>query len=125
MSTIVKPPHQGHNVKRIREMLGIKQEALATSLGVSQQTISQLEQKEIIDALMLEKLSKSLGVSEEAIKNFSEEVAINIISNTYHDNAASVQYNFNPIDKIVELYERLLLVEKERNELLQQLLNKK
>lgn len=106
-------------------MLGIKQDALATSLGVSQQTISQLEQKEIIDALMLEKLSKSLGVSEEAIKNFSEEVAINIISNTYHDNAASVQYNFNPIDKIVELYERLLLVEKERNELLQQLLNKK
>ncbi|WP_310586788.1 helix-turn-helix domain-containing protein [Runella salmonicolor] len=44
-------------MKRIREMLGIKQDALALSLGVSQQAISQLEQKEIIDAHTLEKLA--------------------------------------------------------------------
>lgn len=111
-------------------MMGIKQEALATSLGVSQQTVSQLEQKEVIDALTLEKLSKALGVSEEAIKNFSEEAAINIVASTFnsHDNSTSIGYmstfNFNPIDKIVELYERMLLLEKEKNDLLQQLLAK-
>ena len=38
--------HQGHNVKRIREILGIKQDALAIKLGLSQQAVSQLEQKE-------------------------------------------------------------------------------
>ncbi|MFN8343969.1 MAG: helix-turn-helix transcriptional regulator [Spirosomataceae bacterium] len=124
MNTTEKRPHQGHNVKRIREMLGVKQDYLAASLGISQQAISQLEQKETLDASTLEKLAKILNISEEAIKNFSEETAINIVSNNYHDQSASVQYNFNPIDKIVELYERLLQVEKEKNELLQQLLNK-
>lgn len=133
MNTTANPPHQGHNVKRIREMLGIKQESLATLLGVSQQAVSQLEQKEVLDAHMLEKISKALGVPEEGIKNFSEEAAVNIISSTLHHTNGLVNYfpTFNPVDKWVEtieenrkLYERLLQAEKEKNELLQQLLNK-
>jgi len=135
MNTGAKTPHQGYNLKRIREMLGIKQDALALSLGVSQQFISQLEQKEIIDAQTLEKLAKALGVSEEAIRNFNEEIAINIIANTItnHDQSAVVSNFpvFNPIEKIVslydekiQLYERLLQSEREKNELLQQLLGK-
>lgn len=136
MNTGAKTPHQGYNLKRIREMLGIKQDALALSLGVSQQFISQLEQKEIIDTHTLEKLAKALGVSEEAIKNFSEEAAINIVATTFnnHDNAraASIQYNCDPFEKWLEiveenrkLYERLLQAEKEKFELLQQLQAKK
>ena len=41
------------------------------------------------------------------LKIFSEQAAINIASSTLHDNAGSVFYNptFNPIDKVVELYE--------------------
>lgn len=124
--------HHGHNVKRIREILGIKQDLLATSLGLSQQAISQLEQKELIDASVLQKVSKVLGVSEDVIHNFNDESAINIVANTYHDQAASVQYNFNPIDKWLEaveenrkLYERLLQAEREKNELLQKLLSLK
>ncbi len=40
--------HQGKNVKRFREMLGIKQETLASELGNdwNQKKISLLEQKE-------------------------------------------------------------------------------
>ncbi|GAB3995695.1 helix-turn-helix transcriptional regulator [Spirosoma daeguense] len=124
--------HQGRNVKRIREILGIKQDVLANSLGLSQQAISQLEQKEVLDASVLQKISKLLGVSEDVIKNFSEEKAINIISNTYNDHAALILYNFNPIDKWVEaveenrkLYERLLQSEREKIELLQKLLDSK
>ncbi|MGN6603607.1 MAG: hypothetical protein ACTHK8_14230 [Ginsengibacter sp.] len=43
--------HQGRNVKRFREMLGIKQEALAIELGDdwNQKKISLLKQKETID----------------------------------------------------------------------------
>ncbi len=124
--------HHGHNVKRIREILGIKQDALATSLGLSQQAISQLEQKDVLDASVLQKVSKVLGVSEEVIRNFNDEAAINIVANIYHDQAASVQYNFNPVDKWLEaieenrkLYERLLQAEREKVEFLQQLLNSK
>ncbi|MEZ0611378.1 helix-turn-helix domain-containing protein [Fibrella sp. WM1] len=128
------PPviHHGRNVKRIREILGVKQEFLATSLGLSQQAISQLEQKEMLDTSTLQKVSEVLGVSEEAIKNFSEEKAINIISNTYNDHAALILYNFNPVSKWVEavednkkLYERLLQSEREKIELLQKLLDAK
>ncbi len=119
-----KTIHEGHNVKRIREMLGIKQDALAIQLGLSQQVISQLEQKETLDIPTLEKVSKALGVTTDAIKTFSEETAITIISSTLHDNAGSVFYNptFNPIDKIVELYERML---KEKDAIIEKLLHEK
>lgn len=129
MNSTVNMPHQGRNVKRIRERLGIKQDALAIDLNMSQQAVSLLEQKEVLDAPVLEKVAKILGVPEEAIRNFNEEAAINIISSTLNDNAGSINNNcsftFNPMDKIVELYERMLQAEKEKNELLQKLLDKK
>lgn len=53
-----KSIHEGYNVKRIREVLGIKQDALALQLGLSQQAVSQLEQKEALDAEILELLLK-------------------------------------------------------------------
>ena len=65
-----KTIHEGRNVKRIREMLGIKQDALAMDLGLSQQAISALEQKEALDKDMLEKIAAVLKVPVEAIKNF-------------------------------------------------------
>ena len=126
--------HHGRNVKRIREILGIKQDFLATSLGLSQQAISQLEQKEALDTTALQKISKVLGVSEEAIKNFTEAAAVTIVSSTLHDNSGSVNYfpTFNPVDKWLEaieenkkLYERLLQSEREKNELLKNLLSSK
>ena len=48
--------HQGRNVKRFREMLGIKQEGLALALGEdwNQRKISLLEQKELIEPELLE-----------------------------------------------------------------------
>lgn len=118
-----KSIHEGYNVKRIREVLGIKQDALALQLGLSQQAVSQLEQKEALDAEILEKVSKALGVTPEAIKSFSEETAINIVSSTFNDNA-SVNYfpTFNPIDKVVELYERML---KEKDAIIEKLLSER
>lgn len=124
-------PHHGRNVKRIREILGIKQEALALDLGISQQAISALEQKEALEKDMLEKVANALRVNPDAIKNFNEEAAINIISATFnsHDNSSSINYqptfHFNPLDKIVELYEALLKSEKEKNALLERMLGDK
>lgn len=104
--------HEGHNVKRIREILGIKQDALAIELGDdwNQQKVSLLEQKETISPEILDQVAKALRVTPDVIKSFNDEAAINIISSTLHDNAGSIFYNptFNPLDKVVELYERLL-----------------
>lgn len=122
-----KTIHEGRNVKRIREILGVKQDTLALELGLSQQAVSALEQKEALDRDMLEKVAKALKVPAEAIKNFSEEAIVNNISCNFHDspNSASVIYNFNPLDKMVELYEALLKSEREKIALLEKMLEDK
>lgn len=121
--------HQGRNIKRFREMLGIKQEALANELGDdwNQRKISLLEQKDVVEDDLLVQVAKVLKVPVEAIKNFDEEAAINVIGNSYHDNSTSnVNYHctFNPIDKIVELYDALVKSEREKIELMQKILEK-
>jgi len=126
-----KTIHQGRNVRRFREMLGIKQEGLAYELGQdwNQKKISQLEQKEVIDDPLLEQIAKLLKVPTEAIKNFDEEQAVHIISNTFNDssilNGINYYPTFNPIDKIMDLYEALVKSEKEKVELLERILEGK
>ncbi|MDN5423241.1 MAG: helix-turn-helix domain-containing protein [Chryseobacterium sp.] len=116
-----KKIHQGRNIKRFREMLGIKLEALAFELGEdwNQKMISLLEQKETVEADIVAKVAGILKVPAEAIENFDEEQAISIISNTASfDNCRqpaffNFQPTFNPIDKIVELYdEKIALYER-------------
>lgn len=129
MSTATMPEktHQGRNVKRIREILGVKQDALAIDLGLTQQAVSQLEQKETIDPVILEQVAKSLNVSVDAIKNFNEEAAINNIQNNYDSSVVNSQinYQYNPVEKIVELYEALLKSEREKTAMLQKMLDEK
>jgi transcriptional regulator with XRE-family HTH domain len=101
--------HEGRNVKRIREILGIKQDTLAVDLGLSQQAVSLLEQRETIDPELMDKISKILKVPVEAIKNFNEEAAVNFISNTFNHSGLfnrDCTLNFNPLDKYVELVEK-------------------
>jgi hypothetical protein len=85
-----------------------------------------LEGQQKIDDELLEKIAKEMDVSVEAIKNFDEENAIHIISNTFHDDA--VGYNkctFNPLEKVVELYERIIKEKEEKIILMEQLLKEK
>ena len=125
--------HQGRNIKRFREMLGIKQEALAFELGEewNQKKISLLEQKEEVDTPLLEQISQVLHIPVEAFKNFDEEQAVNIISNNFtnSDNSTGIAYNFHPtfhpIEQVIKLheekialYERML---KEKDEMMARL----
>lgn len=116
----LKSNHIGKKIERIRELKGMKQEALAAKVGLSQQTISKIEQSETIDDDKLERIAEALEITADAIKNFNEEAAVNIIANTVnnHDNSSLVNYypTFNPIDKIVELYDKLL---KEKDEIIE------
>lgn len=125
-----KTIHHGRNIKRFREMMGIKQDALASELGDDwdQVKVSRLEAKEEVDDNIIASIAALLKVPVEAIKNFDEEMAVNIISNTFSDfkdNAIAIshQCSFNPIDKIVELYEELLRVEREKNTLLERIIS--
>lgn len=115
--------HHGKNIQKIRVYMGYKQEVLAADLGLSQQGISSLEKQEVIEDEMLAKIAEILGVSTEVIKEFDERNVINNINNvrdcTFSDNSInSVAGTFNPVEKIVELYERLLSSEREKVEIL-------
>ena len=116
----------GRNLQRVRIYFGIKQDALAKDLGMSQQTVSKIEQQETIEPELLKKIAELIGVSPDMIENFDEEMAIYNINNThFRDNtfeqgstAAPIGQQFNPIEKVVELYERLLKSEREKIEIL-------
>jgi transcriptional regulator with XRE-family HTH domain len=125
--------HEGRNVKRFREMLGIKQDALAYELGEgwNQQKISLLEQKETIELPLLKQISNAMKVPVEAVQNFDDEQIVNLISNTASfENCQqpaffNYQPSFNPVDKMVELYERMLQQQKEMIERLEKLIKEK
>lgn len=81
----------------------------------TQQTISKIKQSEIVEEETLGKIAKVLGVTTQSIKNFIEDAIINY----FHDQSSfNFQCTFNPLDKVMELYERLLQAEREKNELL-------
>ncbi|MEN2402490.1 helix-turn-helix transcriptional regulator [Flavobacterium sp. MC2016-06] len=128
MSTAAKPKHIGRNISRIRELKDMKQEALAQALGTNQQSISAMENSEKVNDEKLVEVAKALGVSVEAIKNYSDEAVFNIIGNTFTDSSSNNNNYFcsiNPLDKILELYERLLQAEKDKIEYLERVIKGK
>ncbi len=111
---IKEKTHEGKNLKRIREMLGVKQEVLAYQLGKewNQQKVSLLERRQVINPLMLARVCKQLGITPESVKHFNDEVAANIITNVLTgcrpvitDVCTAPDGTFNAFEKIVQLYE--------------------
>lgn len=134
MSTETRPRNIGRNISRIRELRGMKQGALADAIGTSQQTISSIETSETVEFEKLVQIAKALGVTVEAIENFTEESVFNFFNNFYDNSANNGQGNgntnhnactFNPLDKVVELYERLVQAEKDKVEYLEKLMKGK
>ncbi|MGL5706287.1 MAG: helix-turn-helix domain-containing protein [Tannerellaceae bacterium] len=132
-ATVTKGNH-GANVRRWREWRNINQDVLAEMIGVSQATMSGIEKKETIDTETVEKLAKALDIPVEAITELTKENSVNIFSGSWNDQAtlqqniggtATVAPTFNPIDRVAELYERLLKSEQEKISLLQEVLRDK
>lgn len=138
-----KKVHHGRNIKRFREVFGIKQEALAIELGPewTQKKVSRLEENEVVDEEILQQVADILKVPKEAIKSFTEEAAVSYF-NTFNDSSASGTSSayFSPnstfhintpddykllMEENKSLYERLLTAEKEKVALLEKLLNER
>lgn len=133
-----KKIHQGRNIKRFREMLGIKQEALACDLGEdwNQKKVSLMEQRETIETDILAQVATIFKIPVEAIENLDDDMAIHIITNTFNiekndgcvggnGDLNSSPFTVNPIDEIrqlhqekIALYERML---KEKDEMIARL----
>ena len=119
--------HHGHNIRRTRIEKNIKQDALAALVNMTQPNVSKYEKMRVIEDEMLNRFARALNVPVEYLKTLEEDapsVVFENITNNVHDNKDSsmgstgdnndsITNTFNPIDKITELYERLL---KEKDE---------
>lgn len=116
----------GRKIEKVRRLCGITQTELGSILGISKQAVSKMEQASQMDDERLHIIAKALNFTTDAIKNFNEGAAFNIIANTYYNHASSVKYEFNPIEKIMQLYdEKIALYErmlKEKNDLIEKLM---
>jgi transcriptional regulator with XRE-family HTH domain len=116
----------GRKIERVRTYLGIKQETLAATLGITQQAVSNIEKQTTIEDGLLGQIAEAMGVSTDVIKNFDLERAVYNINHNNHQDATisegattyAIAQQVNPVEKIVELYERLLQSEREKIEIL-------
>lgn len=127
--------HHGRNIKRTRIEKQIKQDALCDLVHLSQSAISKYEKMRVIDDEMLERFAKALDVPVEELKELEEEAPMvvfenntNNIENNQGGSVNTIGLNGeiggntinNPLDKVNELFERLLKEKDERIALLEE-----
>ena len=120
--------HIGRKIQRMRELRGMKQETMAGKLGLTQQAVSYIEQSDTIEDEKLERIAEALEVTAKDILNLSDETVFtnnvygekNTLSQVYSQPISEIHvYNqINPIERIVELYERML---KEKDDVIEML----
>lgn len=113
----------GPNIKFIRNLKGLKQEAVAIELGITQAEYSLIENSDSVDDQIIIQVAQIFNVTPEVIKEFNENQAFYSIENKVENNKISenshgIHQVFSPIEKVVELYERLLTSEREKIEIL-------
>ena len=116
--------HMGRKIERIRRLRGLTQTELGTALGITKQAVSKMEQTEKIEDEKLKTIAGALGVTEEGLKNFSEEKVLYNTNNFYENcgitatNISANTENINnfPIEKTIELFEKLLEKERQKYE---------
>jgi transcriptional regulator with XRE-family HTH domain len=100
---------------------------VGAGLGITKQAVSKLEQSESIEEERLEQIANVLGVTLDGLKRFNDETVLNNSHNFYDSSSVTHSsinngYEFtiinNPVEKIIELYETILKVEREKIEIL-------
>lgn len=124
-TNILNIKHIGRKIERIRKLRGFTQDQIAQELGISKQAVSKIEQSETLDDQRLKQIADLLGVTVDGLKTFNEENVFHYTTNFFEQasftnssvNTQTLNVN-NPIEKIIELYENLLKVEREKIEIL-------
>jgi transcriptional regulator with XRE-family HTH domain len=117
-----KGPHVGRNIQTIRYIRGISQADLGVQLEerlnrpFSQQLVSDIEGRDNVeDEDLLKQIAEILKVEPEALKNMDLNEAINIFGNSFSENSTQQinykntvhnQQTYNPLDKLIELFEK-------------------
>jgi transcriptional regulator with XRE-family HTH domain len=122
----------GEKIAMVRKLRGLKQEALAIMIGTSQSCISAIEKRKHIKGETLRDIAKILEVTPDYIKNFDPDAVLEMINKEQAPIQVEISIEdvinqkyivskedlkelpFDPLEKIIELYKRLLLCEQEK-----------
>lgn len=144
-----KEVHHGNNIRRFRIEKNMNQETLSKLVNLSQSAVSKYELTKVIDDEMLQRFARALEIPVKYLKSMEDEQAVifenNTVNNSNSDNSQqSVSKsesivnacliesslssqdqdnrisNYNPIEKISELYDRLLKEKDEKYAALEQ-----
>jgi transcriptional regulator with XRE-family HTH domain len=117
--------HIGRKIEKVRKLRGMTQTELGDALGITKQAVSKMEQSEKIEDEKIKQIADALGVTEEGLKKFNEESTLYYTYNFYENSgvtAASIgthnieTLNNFPIEKTIELFEKLLQKEQKKYE---------
>lgn len=115
----------GRKIERVRKLRNMTQTELGDALGITKQAVSKMEQSEKIEEEKIKQVAEALGVTEEGLKKFNEESVLYYTYNFYENSgvtAASIgahnieTLNNFPIEKTIEMFEKLLAKEREKFE---------
>ena len=111
--------HLGNNIAKLRGFRRLPQKDIAHTLNMSQQEYSKIEGKAQIDDDLLERIAAVIDFPAELIRELDSNVT-NQSFNQQGGNSGNITtevFNqYNPTDKIVELYEKLL---KEKDDIIE------
>lgn len=105
--------HIGRNISKIRELLGIKQEVLATHLNVSQQTVSKIEQTKQLSHTVIERIALALDVPATSITQYDERIIVESLKGSCNLNKADSKY-VAILEQIVTLFGLILELEQRK-----------
>lgn len=88
----------GDKIRKVRELKGLKQEAIATKLGMSVTAYGNIERNETgVNFDKLEEIAAALEVTVQDIVNLPEQLNINSITNSHVE---QLGYNYGNIHKV-------------------------
>jgi transcriptional regulator with XRE-family HTH domain len=109
----------GKNIANVRVLFGLTQSELAGMVDISKQALSHSERVCFIKEPKLTAIAKALDVTPELIRKCSDDGLLVFIETLpLHLNSSVIRNdtNFNAFDKVIELYERLLQMERDKVE---------
>ncbi|MFN7911835.1 MAG: helix-turn-helix domain-containing protein [Bacteroidota bacterium] len=110
----------GSNIKKIRELKNFNQNYVATALGISQKSYSNIEKsKNKITIELIQKIAEVLNVSFSKIVELNTEVILNNYNQKGGIGQINTSSNQNAMaDNTMELFEKILLEKDKQIELL-------
>lgn len=116
--------HLGNNVARLRGYRQMPQKEIAAKLNITQQDYSKIEKKEVIEDDLLERIAEALDFPVELIKQIDAAPSAFSVNQQGGNTGVTFNQYSTEVDKIVELYERVIKEKDDTIELLRAMIQK-